>query len=78
MIAARAVELVKVFGAGEAAVRAVDGVDLDLYAGQFTAVMGPSGSGKSTLMHCLAGLEKPTAGETFIDGVPWARCATPP
>ncbi|MEP9383951.1 ABC transporter ATP-binding protein [Nocardioides sp. KR10-350] len=66
-IAARAVGLVKVFGTGDAEVRAVDGIDLDLCAGQFTAVMGPSGSGKSTLMHCLAGLEKPTRGETFID-----------
>ncbi|MET8505438.1 ABC transporter ATP-binding protein [Streptomyces sp. NPDC004787] len=51
-------------------VRALDGVDLDLPAGSFTAVMGPSGSGKSTLLQCAAGLDRPTAGTVEIDGVP--------
>jgi putative ABC transport system ATP-binding protein len=61
--------LERVFGEGPTAVRALDGVTIDFPRGRFTAIMGPSGSGKSTLMHCLAGLDRPTAGEVVIDGV---------
>jgi len=64
--AARAVELVKTYGKGDAVVRALDGVTIEFGHGQFTAVMGPSGSGKSTLMHCMAGLDSPTSGHTFV------------
>jgi putative ABC transport system ATP-binding protein len=64
--AARAVALTKVYGSGEVAVRALDGVDVEFASGHFTAVMGPSGSGKSTLMHCMAGLDVPTSGQTFV------------
>jgi putative ABC transport system ATP-binding protein len=64
--AARAVGLVKTYGTGDAAVHALAGVDVEFERGRFTAVMGPSGSGKSTLMHCMAGLDTPTAGRTFI------------
>jgi putative ABC transport system ATP-binding protein len=64
-----AVDLRRRFGEGAAAVDALNGVALELPAGAFTAIMGPSGSGKSTLMHCLAGLDKPTAGTVTIDGV---------
>jgi putative ABC transport system ATP-binding protein len=64
-VAVRAVELVKVHGRGETAVRALDGVSVDLPAGRLTAVMGPSGSGKSTLLHCLAGLDTPTSGSVL-------------
>ena len=64
--AARVVELTKVYGAGQAQVRALDRVTLDLAAGEFTAVMGPSGSGKSTLMHCCAALDRATSGQVFI------------
>jgi putative ABC transport system ATP-binding protein len=64
--AAKAIALTKIYGTGDAAVRALDGVSLDLEHGRFTAVMGPSGSGKSTLMHCMAGLDRPTAGQAFI------------
>ncbi|MFF2267785.1 ABC transporter ATP-binding protein [Cellulosimicrobium cellulans] len=60
--------LVKTYGRGEATVRALDGVDVDLERGRLTAIMGPSGSGKSTLMHCLAGLDSPTAGTVVVDG----------
>jgi len=67
--AARAVGAVKVYGEGETAVRALDGVTVDLEAGRFTAIMGPSGSGKSTLLHCLAGLDTVTEGKVFIGGV---------
>lgn len=65
-VAARVVGLTKVYGSGDAEVRALDGVTLDIAAGEFTAVMGPSGSGKSTLMHCCAALDTPTTGQVFI------------
>ncbi|WP_069816177.1 ABC transporter ATP-binding protein [Streptomyces sp. TP-A0874] len=66
-IAARARQVVKAYGSGETRVMALDGVDVDIARGRFTAIMGPSGSGKSTLMHCLAGLDSVTSGEIFID-----------
>jgi putative ABC transport system ATP-binding protein len=65
-VAARVRELTKVYGTGHAEVRALDGVSLDFYAGEYTAVMGPSGSGKSTLMHCCAALDVPTTGSVVI------------
>ena len=66
IVSARAVA--RRYGAGDAAVDALRGVDLDVQAGELTAVMGPSGSGKSTLMHILAGLDKPTSGTVAIAG----------
>ncbi|MGH7641398.1 MAG: ABC transporter ATP-binding protein [Candidatus Dormibacteria bacterium] len=67
--AARAVDLVKTYGRGDSLVTALGGVSVEFESGKFTAVMGPSGSGKSTLMHCLAGLDVPTSGHTFVG--PW-------
>ncbi len=68
-LAASARDLTRVYGKGDAAVHALRGVDLDLPAGRFTAIMGASGSGKSTLMHCLAGLDLPTEGRVAVAGV---------
>ena len=68
-IAARVRGLTKVYGTGDTAVTALDGVSLDFPAKSFTAVMGPSGSGKSTLMHCLAGLDAASSGEVWIGDV---------
>ena len=65
--AARAVGATKIYGYGDTAVRAIDGIDVEFFAGEFTAVMGPSGSGKSTLMHCMAGLDELTSGSVYID-----------
>ena len=67
--AARAVEVRKVYGTGDAAVEALRGISLDLAAGEWTAIMGPSGSGKSTLLHVLAGLDTPSEGKVFIGDV---------
>ncbi len=67
--AASAVDLVKLYGSGATAVRALDGVSVSFEAGRFSAIMGPSGSGKSTLMHCLAGLDTATEGQAFIGDV---------
>ncbi|MCC5474381.1 ABC transporter ATP-binding protein [Streptomyces sp. NPDC059680] len=64
--ASRVVDAVKVYGGGDTAVRALDGVDVSFPAGRFTAIMGPSGSGKSTLMHCAAGLDTLTSGAAYI------------
>jgi putative ABC transport system ATP-binding protein len=60
--------LVKQHGQRQSLVRAVDGVDLDVPAGQMLAVMGPSGCGKSTLLHLLGGLERPTDGQVWLAG----------
>jgi putative ABC transport system ATP-binding protein len=71
--AVRATDLVKVYGRGGAAVRALDGVSLDVPPG-FTAIMGPSGSGKSTLMHLLAGLDTATSGRVLLGGTDLGAC----
>jgi putative ABC transport system ATP-binding protein len=61
-------DLVRVFGRGDGAVRALDGVTLTLERGSFTAVMGPSGSGKSTFLQAAAGLDRPTSGRVRLGG----------
>lgn len=65
-VAARAAGAVKIYGEGDAQVRALNGIDVAFAAQQFTAIMGPSGSGKSTLLHCLAGLDSLTDGRVYI------------
>ena len=57
----------KIYGSGDAQVRALDDVSVGFGAGEFTAIMGPSGSGKSTMMHILAGLDAPTSGRVFVE-----------
>ena len=65
-IAARAVDVSKIYGSGDTQVHALSGVSVDFARGEFTAIMGPSGSGKSTLMHCLAGLDTASSGTVTI------------
>jgi putative ABC transport system ATP-binding protein len=67
---AQGIDLVKVYGSGEAEVRALDGVSVGFARDKMTAIMGPSGSGKSTLMHCMAALDRLTSGQVVIEGVP--------
>tara|TARA_B100000073_G_scaffold11869_4_gene9863 strand:+ start:18579 stop:19316 length:738 start_codon:yes stop_codon:yes gene_type:complete len=67
--AARVVNGTKIYGEGETEVRALDEINVEFQTGEFTAIMGPSGSGKSTLMHCVAGLDTLTTGQSFINEV---------
>lgn len=64
----RVKDLYKIYRVGESKVRALNGVDFDIYKGEFCSIVGASGSGKSTLLNMLAGLEKPTKGEVVIAG----------
>lgn len=74
----------KIYEMGETKVPALDGVDVEIYAGEYLSLMGPSGSGKSTLFNMVGGLDKPTEGKVYIDEVDvaqldayelaWLRC----
>ncbi len=66
LAAARMEQGAKLYGSGDATVRALDGIDIAFERGRFTAIMGPSGSGKSTLLHCIAGLDTLTSGRVFV------------
>ena len=61
--------LKKYFGRGESQVKALDGIDLDIEKGKFTAIIGASGSGKTTLLNMIGGMDVPDEGEVIVDGV---------
>jgi len=73
-VAARAVDASKLYGEGEAEVRALDSINVEFAVGRMTAIMGPSGSGKSTLLHCLAGLDNLTSGKIYLGDVDLTAC----
>ena len=62
-------DIKKYYGKYDNLVKAVDGISIDIESSKFTAVIGTSGSGKSTLLHCIAGLDRPTSGNVFLDDV---------
>ncbi|CEQ16504.1 ABC transporter ATP-binding protein [Paraclostridium sordellii] len=61
--------LKKIYGKGESKVHAIDGINIEIEPNKFTAIIGPSGSGKSTLLHCMAGLDKPSSGNIYLDDI---------
>lgn len=64
----RTENLTKIYGKGNNAVKALDGVSLSVNKGEFIAIIGPSGSGKSTLIHILGGVDRPTDGKVYVNG----------
>lgn len=72
-VAARAIDASKIYGSGEAEVKALDAITVQFQTGRLTAIMGPSGSGKSTLLHCMAGLDRLTSGQIFLGDVEISR-----
>jgi putative ABC transport system ATP-binding protein len=72
-VAARAIDASKIYGTGEAEVRALNAISVQFQTSQLTAIMGPSGSGKSTLLHCMAGLDRLTSGQIFLGDVDISR-----
>ncbi|WP_338658466.1 ABC transporter ATP-binding protein [Paraclostridium sordellii] len=61
--------LKKIYGKGESKVHAIDRINIEIEPNKFTAIIGPSGSGKSTLLHCMAGLDKPSSGNVYLDDI---------
>jgi len=83
-IVIRAIDVKRYYGSGEAVTKALDGVTLDVFRGEYLSIMGPSGSGKSTLFNMIGGIDAPTSGMVFIDEIDvaqldsyelaWMRC----
>src|SRR5436305_15253554 len=73
VVVGRLVGVVKAYPMGNRQYMALRGVDLALYAGEFTAIVGPSGSGKSTILNMITGIDRPTMGDVMMAGVPLAR-----
>jgi putative ABC transport system ATP-binding protein len=83
-IVIRAIDVKRYYGTGEEATKALDGVTLDIFRGEYLSIMGPSGSGKSTLFNMIGGIDSPTEGMVFIDEIDvaqldsyelaWLRC----
>ncbi len=83
-IVIRALDVKRVYHQGDETIRALDGISLDVYSGEYLSIMGPSGSGKSTLFNMIGGIDSPTAGMVFIDEIDvaqldsyelaWMRC----
>ena len=83
-IVIRAIDVKRYYGEGEAVTRALDGITLDVFRGEYLSIMGPSGSGKSTLFNMIGGIDSPTEGMVFIDEIDvaqldsyelaWMRC----
>ncbi len=69
----RTEDLTKIYGSGPTAIRALDGVSLEVHPGEFLAVMGPSGCGKSTLLNMLGALDRPTEGKVWVGGEDLSR-----
>jgi putative ABC transport system ATP-binding protein len=72
-VVVRTVNVVKQYGEGEAAVRALNGVTCEIYTGEYLSIMGPSGSGKSTLFNMVGGLDKPNEGSVYVNSVDIAQ-----
>ncbi len=83
-IVIRALDVKRYYGSGETVTKALDGISLDVYRGEYLSIMGPSGSGKSTFFNMIGGIDAPTSGMVFIDEVDvaqldsfelaWMRC----
>ncbi len=83
-IVIRAIDVKRYYGSGEEATKALDGVTIDIFRGEYLSIMGPSGSGKSTLFNMIGGIDSPTEGMVFIDEIDvaqldsyelaWLRC----
>jgi putative ABC transport system ATP-binding protein len=72
-VVVRTVDVVKQYGEGEAAVRALNGVSCEIFGGEYLSIMGPSGSGKSTFFNMIGGLDKPNEGSVFVNSVDIAQ-----
>ena len=72
-IVVRVLDVKRYYGSGEAVTKALDGISLDIYRGEYLSIMGPSGSGKSTLFNMIGGIDSPTEGMVFMDEIDLAQ-----